>query len=181
VFVGLATPRDLEGIIALQRANLESALDPGEMRAQGFVTVAHTPAILERMHAMAPSIVARSGDEIVGYALTMPVACKSLVPLLEPMFTLFARLEAGGRPLRDSRFYVCGQVCVARAERGSGIFDALYRAHAENYAASHDWIVTQISMRNPRSIRAHARVGFREIARYQDAHDDWSVVAWDFR
>jgi L-amino acid N-acyltransferase YncA len=179
--VGLATRADLDAILTLQRANLESALDSREVADQGFVTVAHTREVLERMHSRAPSVVARSGGEVVGYAIAMSVACRDLVPILVPMFSKFEELAAGGRPLRESRFYVCGQVCVARSHRGTGLFDALYRGHAEAYGPTHDWIVTQISTRNPRSIRAHARVGFHEISHYRDSHDDWSVVAWDFR
>ena len=181
ISVGLATREDLDAILQLQRENIESALSPDEAREQGFLTVVHTSVLLERMHAIAPSVVARCGNELVGYAITMPIACRSFVPLLEPMFAMLERLDVGGRPLRESRYYVCGQVCVARSSRGLGVFDALYRGHAEQYGREYNWLVTEISTRNPRSLRAHSRVGFQEIAQYQDAQDDWSVVAWDFR
>ena len=151
------------------------------MRQQGFVTVSHPRNILEEMHAAMPSVVARSGQELAGYAISMPVACRGLVPILEPLFARLEGLRVRGRPLRASRFYLCGQICVARAFRGTGVFDALYRGHADRYGNAHDWMITEISTRNLRSIRAHARVGFEEIAHYQDAKDDWSVVAWDFR
>ncbi|HSI05486.1 MAG: N-acetyltransferase family protein [Myxococcota bacterium] len=170
---------DLHGILRLQRANLRGRVDADTARAQGFVTVEHDLATLERMHAMAPSIVAKHQDEVVGYALVMPLGARRDVPVLEPMFALFDRLSFAGRPLTAYRYYVMGQVCVAEAARGQGVFDALYAGHRRILAGRYELCVTEISLSNPRSLRAHARVGFVEIHRYRDATDDWSVVALD--
>jgi RimJ/RimL family protein N-acetyltransferase len=73
-----------------------------------------------------------------------------------------------------------GQVCVAREFRGQGVFDLMYRAHREHLRARYDRSVTEIAVRNVRSMRAHARVGFRVIDRYRDETDDWAIVAWDW-
>ena len=173
--VRLATAQDLPAILHLQKINLPRALSKEEYASQGFVSADHTLEMLEEMHAIAPSIVATSGAELAGYALTMPAECRRLVPLLEPMF------EAFDRTLRGKRYYVMGQVCVAKAFRGQGVFDALYAGHARFYGSRFDCIATEISLDNTRSIRAHERVGFREIARQDDAHGRWSIVAWDFR
>ena len=83
--------------------------------------------------------------------------------------------------LKDRRYYVMGQVCVAKAYRGKGVFDRLYAAHREHLRHRFDACVTEISVRNPRSLRAHARVGFEELERYRDAADEWVVVIWDLR
>ena len=57
ITAGLACTReDLRDILDLQRANLEAALSATEVRAQGFVTVAHTLEILEQMHALAGEV-----------------------------------------------------------------------------------------------------------------------------
>jgi RimJ/RimL family protein N-acetyltransferase len=42
-------------------------------------------------------------------------------------------------------------------------------------------LVTEISARNGRSLRAHERVGFTELTRYRDQTDDWVVVTLDLR
>ncbi|WP_233206463.1 GNAT family N-acetyltransferase [Haliangium sp. UPWRP_2] len=176
------TGEDLRAILDLQRANLEAALSPDDARAQGFVTVAHTLEILEQMHALAPSVIARAADgTLAGYALTMLPACRGLLPVLAPMFALLDALAIDGRRLGDSRFYVMGQICVARPFRGHGVVEALYREHAARYRDRFDWIVTEVATRNARSLRAHERIGFREIARNRDAADEWSIIAWDFR
>lgn len=177
VEIGLARDRDLDGILRLQRANLEETVGPDEAARDGFVTVVHRRAILERMHAIAPSIVARAGGEVVGYALAMPLECAPLVPILEPMFGQFEALEHQGRPLLSHRVYVMGQVCVARAHRGTGVFDALYAGHRKHYAGRYDLLVTEVAVRNARSLVAHHRVGFIAVGRYTGGNEDWEVVA----
>jgi hypothetical protein len=175
---GLAQNDDeLRGILALQRANLKSSLSPAEIAEQGFVTLVHTLDVLRRMHELAPSVVAKSGDTVVGYALTMLVEARPLVPQLEPMFDEIERATWHGAPLARRRFYVMGQICVARAFRATGLFAALYAEHDARYGDRFDCLVTEISTSNVRSARAHARVGFEPVACYRHAGDDWSVVA----
>jgi len=168
--VGLASgDADLEQILALQAANLEPAL--GDTK-DGFVTVRHTLPILRAMHALQPSVVARADGRVVAYALSMPKETRTLLPILT---SFFAKLD---ELLPRERFYVMGQVCVDRAHRGTGVFDALFAAHREHYASRFDSLVTEIATRNVRSMRAHARVGFETIAAYRDEVDAWAVVAW---
>ena len=165
----------LQEILDLQRANLARNLEPGEIAAQGFVTVEHTLEALRRMHAQAPSIVARESGALAGYALVMPPGCRPFVPLLEPMFQ---RLDGLG--FRDRRYYVMGQICVARPWRGRGVFDLLYQAHRQHLRDRYDCSITEVATRNTRSMRAHLKVGFVEIERYRDATDEWSLLSWDW-
>lgn len=170
--VGLADGgADLDGILALQRANLESSLAPDEAAREGYVTVVHTRAALEAMHAIQPSIVARVGHELVGYALVMPVECRPLVPILEPMFAKLAELNIDIR-----RTYIMGQVCIAKPWRGTGLFDAMYAAHRRLFKDRWDLCVTDVALRNTRSLRAHERVGFERLTTYTDASDTWAMV-----
>jgi hypothetical protein len=162
--------RDLEQILALQQQNLVD-------RGDGFVTVRHTIEILRALHEQMPSVVARAstGDDVIAYALSMRKKTQALLPILAPMF---ARLE---KLLSTKRWYVMGQVCVDEAWRGKGVFDALFAEHRARFSSSFDTLVTEIATRNPRSLKAHARVGFVEIDRYRDDNDEWSVVALDFQ
>lgn len=177
----LVTRRDqLEQILALQRENLRDHVSPEDARREGFVTVAHTLDVLERMHALAPSVIALDGERLAGYALVMPPEARAFVPTLEPMFQLLETLAWRGRPLTRYPFYVMGQVCVAHAHRGQGVFDALYREHRARYADRYALCVTEIATRNTRSLRAHARVGFEVVTTHRDAQDEWAVVAWDW-
>jgi GNAT superfamily N-acetyltransferase len=172
----VADERELEQVLELQRRNLPRNLDERERAENGFVTVEHTLDVLRKMHAIVPSIVAKEGDVLAGYALVMPVECRPFIPILRPMFE---RLDANPR-LAGRRYYVMGQVCVAKQYRGQGVFDRLYAAHREHLRHLFDACVTEISVRNPRSMRAHARIGFEELERYRDATDEWVVVIWNW-
>jgi len=166
IHIGLAdSERDLEQILALQQLNLKFSRD-------GFVTVNHTINILRTFHKMMPSVVAKHQAKVVGYALSMPRETNLLVPVLQPMFERLDSLPI----LRNQRWYAMGQVCVDHAWRGVGVFDRLYAMHRECFADQFDWLVTEIAQRNPRSLNAHARIGFVEIDHYADQTDEWSVV-----
>jgi len=178
----LVTRREeLEQILQLQAANLRGHLPPELAAREGFLTVAHTLDVLERMHALAPSIIAQDGERLAGYALVMPVEARPFIPLLEPMFQLLETLSWRGRPLREYRHYIMGQVCVAGPYRGQGVFDALYREHRASYGARFDCTVTEVATRNTRSMRAHARAGFELLETYRDATDEWAVIALGLR
>ena len=170
----------LDEILALQRENLPARLSAEQAREQGFVTLEHTKDILRQMHAVLPSVGAWEEGRLVGYALSLPRECRGLIPPLAPMFEVLDTLLVEGRPLARVPYYVMGQVCVAKAHRGTGVLEALYAAHREAYAPRFEELVTEISVRNVRSLRAHARVGFRDIHRYRDAMDSWVVVAWNW-
>lgn len=151
---------DIRQILTLQAANLPSALTPDAIASQGFVTVRHDPAVLERMNEAAPAVIAKDGDRVVGYALVMPRAFAADVPILQPLFEMLDALSWGGTPLRDRpRWFVMGQICIAEGYRGRGIFDGLYRTMADVYRDRYDFTVTEVAERNPRSLRAHARAG----------------------
>ena len=164
----------LPQILALQRANLETA-NPGH--PDGFVTVQHTVELLADMHEAAPHIVAVEQDEVVGYALSMTTEFAERIPVLAPMFAQFDTTEIDGRPLGDLRYLVMGQVCVAWNWRGQGVFEGLYRKQATTFEKRFEWIVTEISRRNHRSLAAHRKVGFRDLRSYPAKSDVWHIVA----
>lgn len=156
---------ELEQILDLQRRNLAFSKD-------GFVTVRHSIDVLRALHDSMPGVVARHRGSVVGYALSMPREACTLVPVLEPMFRRLDSLAA----LAARRWYVMGQICIDQDWRARGLFDRLYCEHRSRYADRFEWLVTEIAMRNPRSRRAHARVGFVEIDHYHDDTNEWSVV-----
>jgi GNAT superfamily N-acetyltransferase len=182
-FTTVSNAGEVRQIRELQAANLPSALTPDTMASQGFVTVRHDLDVLQRMNEAAPAIIAKDGDWVVAYALVMPREFASDVPILQPLFEMLDALSWRGALLRDQpRWFVMGQVCVAEAYRGRGVFDGLYRAMAEAYRDRYDFTVTEVAARNTRSLRAHARAGFRTLQVYPDATtgEDWHVIVLDF-
>lgn len=180
-FKTVSTEAELTQILALQAANSKSALSPAEQAAEGFVTVQHTLELLQLLHQEEPSVIAVDGTTVVGYALVMPVACRNLIPVLEPMFAVLDTIRYNETDLKKLRYYVMGQICIDRAYRGKGIFRGLYEQHRQALSNQYALVVTEIATRNTRSMQAHAAVGFQTIHEYQDATDHWAVVAWDWR
>ena len=176
----VSTTEELKQILQLQTENLLENIDVTEMQSQGFVTLHHDLTTLEQMHRLAPGVIIKENDKVVAYALTMLQECRQLMPDLEPMFALFDKLSWKNKPLTSYRFYVMGQVCIAKQYRGQGLFEQLYEHHKKVYQSQFNLFVTEISTRNHRSLRAHEKVGFKPVYTHRDSLDEWAVVAWDW-
>ena len=171
---------ELEQILKLQQENLPANISENEIRTEGFVTLRHDLAILKQMHDLAPSVIIKNDDIVIGYALTMLKECRRLVPDLETMFAQFDEINWKSRALNSYRFYVMGQVCIAKAWRGKELFKQLYLHHKKIYKDQFDLFITEIATRNHRSVRAHEKMGFKTVHTYRDTLDEWIVMAWDW-
>lgn len=172
---------ELNQILRLQQENLIQNINEAEMQSQGFVTLQHSLDTLIRMHELGPSVIIKEEEKVVGYALTMLQECRYLIPDLEPMFASLDNLSWENKPLNNYRFYVMGQVCIAKEYRGQGLFEQLYQHHKKIYQSRFDLFVTEISTRNQRSLRAHETLGFKKIHTHREKLDEWIVVAWDWK
>ena len=182
-FTPVSSPEEVLQMLDLQAKNHVSNVSLTVAQVQGFVTVKHDPLVLQRMNKAAPSIIAKDGDQVVGYALVMPRAFAKEVPILQPMFDLLDTLSWHEAGLRENpRWFVMGQICVAEGYRGMGVFDGMYYKMKEVCRADYDFVITEIAARNIRSIRAHARVGFETLHAFSDAvaGEEWRLVVWDF-
>ena len=176
------TDDDLRGLLALQRGNQVKNVPPEVQKEQGFVTLLYTFEQIKRMHDAAPSVIAKDGDTVVGYAITTLPDVRADIPELESLFGLIDVIEYEGKPLGQYSYYVVGQVCVGDGYRGQGIFDAMYAHHKTLFQDRYRLFITDISARNGRSMRAHERVGFRAVHTFHEpaANESWAVVVWDW-
>ncbi|RZS97785.1 GNAT family N-acetyltransferase [Cecembia calidifontis] len=179
MFQTASNEADLLGILELQSENhLEQISSPEE----GFVTVKHDLQLLKKMNDLAPHVIAKDREKVVAYVLAMTPASKEDIPVLIPMFEQFNVLTYQEKSLSSWNYLVVGQVCVGKNYRGKGIFDKMYQYYKSTYERVFDFAVTEIALNNPRSIRAHQKLGFREIHQYKDALPmDWSIVLWDWK
>lgn len=181
---GVSSDSDLRQILALQTANLKTTLDAAERQAQGFVTLTHDLPLLREMNEPWAHVIATpaGSDEVVAYALVMLREFRARLPVLEPMFERLDRLDYRGQPLNSFRFYIMGQVCVAKAHRGQGLVERLYAEHIRQMSPHFDLMITEIARANPRSIRAHEKAGFTVIHEYSTGdHGEWVIVALNLR
>jgi len=174
----VSNEEELGQILQLQLANTKPYLSKAEIVDQGFVTVVHTPQQLQQLHNIYPSVIVKDGETLAGYALVMPRECAGVVPVLVPAFKALNQLEYKGQSLQNISWYLMGQVCVAKAYRGQGVFKMLYEGHRQFLQSRYDYCITEISTTNKRSLRAHEKVGFTTLHRFADATDEWEIMVW---
>jgi len=172
---------DLQQILNLQQQNLPKNISAEELKSQGFVTFQHDLKTLQEFHQLAPSVIVKNDDKVVAYALTVVNEARHIFTPMESMFVLLETLQWKGNPFHDYRYYEMGQVCVAKEYRGKGVFEMLYQHHKKSYSPKFDLLVTQISTKNHRSLRAHKKVGFETAVVEKDELDEWVTVVWDWR
>jgi hypothetical protein len=175
------TPSDLNGILHLQKINLPAALTHEDIQNQGFVTVNHTPEQLKKLNDIEQHIIAKDGDSVIAYLLSMTQQSKADIPVLIPMFDVFDKIIYNGKTVSNYHYIVVGQACVDKNYRGQGIFDNCYTEYRHQLQHKYDFAITEIAASNLRSINAHKRIGFKEIHSYHSPDGvEWSVVLWDW-
>jgi ribosomal protein S18 acetylase RimI-like enzyme len=174
------TKEELLQILQLQQLYLAGHNSSEEEKEQGFVTVHHTLEKLEHLHTLSPSVIVKDSDSVIAYALVMLKEAGGLIPELLSMFQMLQTLSWKGKPLKQYRYYVMGQVCVDKPYRGQGVFQMLYDKHKELMQPNYDFVITEIATRNTRSIRAHEKAGFELLHRFKDEKEEWDIVLWDW-
>ena len=182
VYTTAQTDEEIVQILELQKKNLPQNLTNEQITTQGFVTVDHSFDILKKMNTTEQSIIAKNNDSVIGYLLAMTREARNDIPVLIPMFEAFNNVVYNNKKISEYKYIVVGQVCIAKAWRGQGILDDCYTAYKKHFRNKYDFAITEIHIKNKRSINAHYRIGFNSIHIYQDPKgDEWNVVLWDWR
>lgn len=176
----VTTDDELLQIHRLNQKNLKTNLDDQTQNQEGFVTWLYSLELLKKMHGLSPGVIVKDENTIAGYALTTLKEARSFHPDLDVMFKNLENVQYNGKSLSSHHFYCMGQICVAKEYRGRGIVNMLYQKHKEIYSTQFDFILTEISTSNKRSIKAHQNIGFKTVYRYRDTVDEWDVVVWDW-
>jgi ribosomal protein S18 acetylase RimI-like enzyme len=176
-YIPVSTDEHIRQILDLQQQNLAANLTDEQKHSQGFVSLVHTFDVLQRMNQQEPSIIALDANNIAGYCLAMTEDFKEEFPDLQPMYKEIALMQAQNK-LPVKPYITIGQVCVAGAYRGQGVFDSLYEAFKKQFSQRYTFAVTEISARNQRSLQAHKRVGFTIIHTHPGG--EWLTVLWDW-
>jgi ribosomal protein S18 acetylase RimI-like enzyme len=175
------TIEELQQILKLQSENHVHNLGPIDKKSNGFVTVKHDLDLLKKMNSAIPQVIAKQNEEVVGYALVMLKEFKEMIPVLIPMFEMFGTLSYKNKFVNEYDFYVMGQICISKTCRGQGIFENMYLKHKELYSNRFQICVTEVSVNNIGSMKAHERVGFKTIHTFRDQTDEWNIMLWDWR
>ena len=176
------TEDELKGILDLQQFNLPQNISNEELESQGFVTVKHDLDLLTKMNYSYQHIIAKEGENVLGYALVMLRKWKDDIPVLVEMFDQIDSIDFDGRKLGAAKYFIMGQVCVAKSQRGQGVFAGLYTEMKKRMHTDFDYVITEIASRNYRSLRAHEKVSFEVIKTYQIGDgEEWVLVLLDLK
>ena len=170
-YVTATTDKELSGILELQRTNLKDQLTDEELKSEGFVTVSHSLQLLKTMNDKCPHILAKYGEQVVGYTLCMHPDFKDQIEVLKPMFREIEKVIPQGES-----FMVMGQVCIAKPFRRQGVFRGMYEKMQADTRDKFSSIITEVDSRNQRSLSAHFAVGFRELCQYTSEGRLWHLI-----
>lgn len=171
-FCTVTSKEELEQILSLQQANLWTNVSLEEKEKDGFVTVEHTFDILQQMNKVYPHVIAKDGDNVVGYALCMHPMFADKIDILKPMFT-----EIDAVVPKEEKYMAMGQICVGKNYRNQGIFRGLYNTMKQHVQPEFQSIITEVDAKNTRSLQAHYAVGFKELKTYFSDGRDWILIS----
>jgi len=172
---------ELLQIHRLNQQNIRQNISPHERAVEGFVSWLYPVQLLQQINELAPAVIVKDKNDVIAYALTTLIEARAFHPDLDTMFGNLEAVSYKDKPLFSYRFYCMGQICIAKKYRGQGIVNMLYQKHKEIYSPQYDFILTEISTANSRSIKAHEKIGFDSIYTYKDQMDEWVVVIWDWK
>ena len=172
IYCRASSDEELNQILKLQKQNLPRALSLSEKEHEGFVTVDHNFEILKQMNDYCPHVIAKQGENVVGYTLCMHPKFADGIEILKPMFKEIDKVL-----LNHEKFIVMGQVCVDKFYRKKGIFRGLYNFMKQELKDSFDYIITEVDAKNKRSLSAHLAIGFKIIKEFNADNTDWVIVS----
>lgn len=157
--VGRANEADLDGILVLQAAN--------QMARGGSLSASLPRARVAAMMQEMPLIVARREGRITGFLMTTTRAMNADLPIVQAMFAAYH-----GTP--DA--YVYGPICVGETERGKGLAQRMF-AELRRLERGREGILF-IRKDNQPSLRAHLKMGMKEVASFPFNGFDFAVYSY---
>lgn len=167
-----STIEELNQILALQQENLPDAISEEEQIIEGFVTVHHSFDLIKRMNEACAHIIATDEKKVVGYSLCMHPKFGEEIEVLQPMFTEIKNII----PDVD-RYIVMGQICIEKGYRKQGVFRKLYETMLREIQPQFNSIITEVDLKNSRSLEAHYAVGFKLLSNYYSGGQDWALIS----
>lgn len=159
VNIGRATEADLDGIMELQAENQPGL---GGTLSASFPRV----RITEMMNKM-PLIVARRGGRIIAFLMSSTRNMHADAPIIQAMLNAYSGTADA---------YVYGPICVSSEERGKGLAQAMYK-ELRRLEPGREGILF-IRRDNQASLRAHEKMGMREMANFIFNGNEYAVFSY---
>jgi len=159
VNIGRATEADLDGVLDLQAANQP---ERGGMLSANL----SRSRVAELMLGM-PLIVARRSGRVVAFLMNSTREMNDDIPIIRAMLEAYPGTADA---------YVYGPICVKEEERGKGLAQAMF-TELRRLERGREGILF-IRRDNPASLRAHRKMGMREVAGFVLGGIDYVVLSY---
>lgn len=181
--IRLATPMDIDGLIALESRYYVGNLDPSQ-RAEGFISVLHPREWFGHAIDEGGIHIAVVDEAVAGFvAITAPPPkVPDLPAVVSAMLGLAETVEFHGSLIADQRYAIRGPVCIAAHARGYGIYSAFNAVTAAVYRDRFDLAVLFVAADNPRSLHTTTtKLGATPLAVFETEGRRYHFLAFPFR
>jgi ribosomal protein S18 acetylase RimI-like enzyme len=173
--------KDFEQIVLLNQLNHKDKIDKELWASEGFLFLEFDINQLDLIRGPFKHVVAKSEDELAGYALVLTKENGKVFPFYDKVFEIINTTKLEGKLLKDINYFIMAQICVAKSYRGQGVFKALYRTLADQMSSSFEKVIIEVSPKNIKSMNAHQNIGFEIFDYYEQDFVDWNVMVWDMK
>jgi predicted GNAT superfamily acetyltransferase len=159
VDIDRATEADLDGIMELQAAN--------QPERGGMLSASLSRSHVAEMMLGMPLIVARRSGRVVAFLMNSTRKMNDHLPIIRAMLDAYPGTADA---------YVYGPICVKEEERGKGLAQAMF-TELRRLERGREGILF-IRRDNPASLRAHTKMGMREVAGFVFGGIDYVVLSY---
>lgn len=174
-----ATIEDIPSISQLQKKYHINYIS-NEDKIDGFVTTLFDEdqfkQLIEEENGL---FIACDGDEIIGYAMAASWEYWSKWPLFQHMIKELPYTEYMGKILSLENSYQYGPIAIHKDYRGSNVFPNLFEFSRIEMNKKYPILITFINKINPRSFKAHQKLGLDIIKEFEFNNNQYYELGYD--
>lgn len=174
-----ATLKDIEAVAQLQEKYHISTISE-EDKADGFVTTLFSKeqfkSLIEEEKGLS---IACDGEKVVGYAMAASWKYWSEWPLFQHMIKDLPDTNYLDKILSTDNSYQYGPICIHKDYRGSDLLPNLFEFSRSQMANRYPILITFINQINPRSLKAHTKLGLDIIKTFEFNNNQYYELGYD--
>lgn len=174
-----ATIEDIPSISQLQKKYHINYIS-NEDKIDGFVTTLFDEDQFKQLIEDESGLfIACDGDEIIGYAMAASWEYWSKWPLFQHMIKELPYTEYMGKILSLENSYQYGPIAIHKDYRGSHVFPNLFEFSRIEMNKRYPILITFINKINPRSFKAHQKLGLDIIKEFEFNNNQYYELGYD--
>ena len=157
-----AATADFESLVSLQNSNLASNLSD-QQRLDGFLSMGFSAKQFADINDDLTVIVGTEVEIVKAFLCASTLQFNAQFALPKTMIDRFPHAIYDSKPLSEWSACIAGPVCIDAALRGQGVLKMLYDCFYNIAPVKYELATVFVSADNPRSIRAHEKLGMRIV------------------